>query len=254
MFPFTTVLPLWVLPTISHTNCTSVSISVGNLDLCRVRCCCMPVLLVFSYTCELDPTTSARVWWCSSLVHSLVPWAGNDVFRQVMSPASARLGNASLWRTSRRNFHTHVKSACSHTQIFKRSSVTLQECACCRLDRFFDKTEANSLLLACHLPNFFLNQFASAVSHTCASGVHVHSQEEPVTPLPCSFALAATYPFAGPHHSGHSTMGDSTLVTLFGRVLHSVWVNHGPHWSPQQLRCGGDLEVACGIALRVASH
>ena len=42
----------------------------------------MPVLLVISYTCELDPTTSARVRRCSSLVHSLVPWAGNDVFRQ----------------------------------------------------------------------------------------------------------------------------------------------------------------------------
>ena len=41
----------------------------------------MPVLLVFSYTCELDPTTSARVRRCSSLVHSLVPWAGNDMFR-----------------------------------------------------------------------------------------------------------------------------------------------------------------------------
>ena len=43
----------------------------------------MPVLLVISYICELDPTTSARVRRCSSLVHSLVPWAGNDVFRQV---------------------------------------------------------------------------------------------------------------------------------------------------------------------------
>ena len=51
--------------------------SVDNLDLCRFRCCCMPVLLV------LDPTTSARVRRCSSLVHSLVPWAGNDVFRQI---------------------------------------------------------------------------------------------------------------------------------------------------------------------------
>ena len=56
--------------------------SVENLDLCSFRCCCMPVLLVISYTCELDPTTSARVRRCSSLVHSLVPWAGNDVFRQ----------------------------------------------------------------------------------------------------------------------------------------------------------------------------
>ena len=55
---------------------------VGNLDLCSFRCCCMPVLLVFSYTCKLDLTTSACVWQCSSLVHSLVPWAGNDVFRQ----------------------------------------------------------------------------------------------------------------------------------------------------------------------------
>ena len=36
----------------------------------------MSVLLVISLTCELDPTTSARVRRCSSLVHSLVPWAG----------------------------------------------------------------------------------------------------------------------------------------------------------------------------------
>ena len=42
------------------------------------------MLLVISYRCELDPTTSARVRRCSSLVHSLVPWAGNDVFRQGM--------------------------------------------------------------------------------------------------------------------------------------------------------------------------
>ena len=39
--------------------------------------------LVISYTCELDPTTSARVWRCSSLVHSLVSLGGNDVFRQI---------------------------------------------------------------------------------------------------------------------------------------------------------------------------
>ena len=37
-----------------------------------------------------------------------------------------------------------------------------------------------------------------------------------MTPLPCSFALAATYPFARPHHSGHGAMGVSNLVTLFG--------------------------------------
>ena len=49
----------------------------------------MPVLLVFTYTCELDLTTSARVRRCSSLVHSLVPWAGNDVFRQVIEPCCA---------------------------------------------------------------------------------------------------------------------------------------------------------------------
>ena len=54
--------------------------SVGNLELCSFRCCCMSVLLVISYTCELDPTTSARVRRCSSVIHSLVPWAGNDVF------------------------------------------------------------------------------------------------------------------------------------------------------------------------------
>ena len=80
----------------SISSFSSMIDSVENLDLCSFRCCCMPVLLVISYTCELDPTTSARVRQCSSLVHSLVPWAGNDVFRQVMSPASARLGNASL--------------------------------------------------------------------------------------------------------------------------------------------------------------
>ena len=43
----------------------------------------MPVLLVISYTCELDLTTSARIRRCSSLVHSLIPWAGNDMFRQL---------------------------------------------------------------------------------------------------------------------------------------------------------------------------
>ena len=57
--------------------------TVENLDPCSFRYCCMPVLLVISYTCELDPTTSARVRRCSSLVHSLVPWAGNDVFRHL---------------------------------------------------------------------------------------------------------------------------------------------------------------------------
>ena len=70
----------------------------------------------------------------------------------------------------------------------------------------------------CHwhiIANICLKRFASAVSHTCASGVHVHLQEEPVTPLPCSSTLTATYPFAGPHHSGHRAMGVSTLVTLF---------------------------------------
>ena len=52
-------------------------VTCRKLDLCSFRCCCMPVLLVISHThtCELDPTTSARVRRCSSLVYSLVPWA-----------------------------------------------------------------------------------------------------------------------------------------------------------------------------------
>ena len=116
-----------------------------------------------------------------------------------------------LWK----QFHAHVRSARSRARIFKRSSVTLRECACCRLDRF--PTQQKQTHCCWHvIANICLKQFASAVSHTCASGVHVHSQEEPVTPLPCSFALAATYPFAGPCHSGHGAMGVSTLVTLFG--------------------------------------
>ena len=53
---------------------------VRNLDLCSFRYCCISVLPVISHTCELDLTKSAHVRRCSSLVHSLVPWAGNDVF------------------------------------------------------------------------------------------------------------------------------------------------------------------------------
>ena len=82
-----------------HYGSQYVKIPVENLDPCSFRCCCMPVLLVISYRCELDPTTSARVRRCSSLVHSLVPWAGNDVFRQypllfVHSPHSSQPNGA----------------------------------------------------------------------------------------------------------------------------------------------------------------
>ena len=74
--------------------------------------------------------------------------------------------------------------------------------------------------------------YASAVSHTCASGVHVHSQEEPVTPLPCSFALTATYHVPGPCIQAISAMVvilGTPASTLFSSVLHPIWVNCRPY-------------------------
>ena len=145
-----------------------------------------------------------------------------------MSPASARLGmhrcedlqkQVSRPRQQRPFTRSNLQEVVSHTTGVCMLSI----------GSLFRQDRSKLAVVDTSSANICLKRFASAVSHTCASGVHVHSQEESVTPLPCSFALTAAYPFAGPRHSGHSAMGDSTLVTLFGRVLHSVWVNYGPH-------------------------
>ena len=44
--------PPWV-----DADSPTVTVFIRNLDLCSFRCCCMSVLLVISYTCELDPTS-----------------------------------------------------------------------------------------------------------------------------------------------------------------------------------------------------
>ena len=126
-----------------------------------------------------------------------------------------------------KQFHAHVRSAHSRAQIFKRLSVTLQECACCRLDCFFDTTEANSLSLARHHQYLSQTICFSSQSHLCKW-------------CACSFAggacdassllIRACYHIPICWATSFRPWGNGCFNSCHSLwVLHSIWLHYRPY-------------------------